>query len=93
MAGMDAEFSESFKSDYQDVFQSMKWQGLAMYHILESKFQAWKPHSFWFNLGKRQSLCEEWWFAVFPHWTDGKQLPKIFPAGVKGISLYLHYKQ
>lgn len=58
MAEGDAEFSESFKSDRQDVFQSIKWQGLAMYHILESKFQAWKLHSFWFNLEKRQSLCE-----------------------------------
>lgn len=46
MAEVDAEFSKGFKSDHQDVFQSMKSQGLAMYHMLESKFQAWKPHSF-----------------------------------------------
>lgn len=58
MAEMDAEFSEGFNSDHQDVFQSIKWQGLAMYHMLQSKLQAWKPHFFWLNLGKRWSLCE-----------------------------------
>lgn len=46
MAEVAAEFSEGFNTDHQGVFQNTKWQGLAMYHILESKFQAWKPHSF-----------------------------------------------
>lgn len=52
MAEGDAEFSEGFNSEQEDVFQNIKWQGSAMYRILEGKFQAWKPHSCDLTWGK-----------------------------------------
>lgn len=64
----------------------------AMYHIVESQFQAWRLCSLWLNLVKKQSWHKLWLLDITLCIADGKKWPQISLIPVERTFFNVCYK-